>query len=102
MKRVMVRYRVKADRAEENANHIKKVFAELDRSNPAGLRYGSFRLDDGATFVHLAEIDTPDGSNPLTETDAFKAFQAGLIDRCEESPVATDLHEVGTFNLFDG
>ncbi len=101
MKRVMVKYRVKADRGDENASYIKKVFDELDRSPPAGLRYASFRLDDGVTFVHLAEVDTADGSNPLTETDAFKTFQAELKDRCEELPVATELHEVGSFNIFN-
>ncbi len=101
MKRVMVRYRVKADRGEENADFVKKVFEELQQSRPDGLRYGSFRLEDGVTFVHLAEIDTDDGSNPLSATEAFKAFQAGLKDRCEELPVATELHEVGTYNIFN-
>ena len=101
MKRLMVRYRVKADRAEENASYIERVFEELHRDNPEGLRYASFRLDDGVTFVHLAETNTPDGSNPLTATDAFKAFQAELKERCEEMPVAAELHEVGSFNLFD-
>ena len=101
MKRVMVKYRVKADRAEENADFIKRVFGALRRDRPAGLRYGSFRLEDGVTFVHLAEIDTADGSNPLAATDAFKAFQAGLKDRCEELPVATALDEVGTYNIFN-
>ena len=101
MKRVMVKYRVKADRGDENADYIKKVFDELNRSSPEGLRYASFRLDDGVTFVHLAEVDTADGSNPLTATDAFKAFQSELKDRCEEPPVATELHEVGAFNFFN-
>ena len=101
MKRVMVRYRVKADRGNENADYIKKVFEELQRERPTGLRYASFRLDDGVTFVHLAEVDTPDGSNPLTATSAFKAFQAELKDRCEEMPTATQLHEVGSFNIFN-
>lgn len=101
MKRVMVKYRVKADRGDENADYIKKVFDELNRSSPEGLRYASFRLDDGVTFVHLAEVNTVDGSNPLTATEAFKAFQAELKDRCAEPPVATELHQVGAFNFFN-
>jgi hypothetical protein len=100
MRQVMVRYRTKADRAEENAGYIEKVFEELKRSRPDGLRYASFRLDDGVTFVHVAEISTADGSNPLAETQAFREFQSELKDRCEEPPVATDLHSVGSFNLF--
>ena len=100
MKRVMVKYRVKTDRAQENANLIRKVFEELHGNPLTELRYASFQLDDGVTFVHLAEMDTPDGSSPLTATDAFKAFQADLKSRCEEMPVVTELHEVGTFNIF--
>ena len=100
MKRVMVRYKVKADRAEENANYIRKVFEELHGSSPAGLRYASFTLDDGVSFVHLASVETEDGSNPLAATDAFKKFQAEIKDRCEEPPIATELHEVGSFEMF--
>ena len=40
MKQVMVRYKVKADKAEENTNYIKKVFAELEKNERvAGLNY---------------------------------------------------------------
>ncbi len=100
MRRVMVRYRTKADRAEENAGYIEKVFEELQRDRPDGLRYASFRLEDGVTFVHVAEISTPDGSNPLAATQAFREFQSELKDRCDEPPAATDLQQVGSYNLF--
>ena len=62
----VVRYTTKPDRADENQALIEKVFAELDAERPAGLRYASFRLADAVSFVHVAEIDTDDGSNPLT------------------------------------
>ena len=75
MKRIMVRYRVKADRADENANYIRRVFEELKAKTPDGVRYASFVEEDGVSFVHLASIETDDGSNPLAATDAFKAFQ---------------------------
>jgi len=41
MKRVMVRYKVKADRAAENESYIAKVFEQLKREKPSGLRYAS-------------------------------------------------------------
>jgi len=47
MRRVMVRYKVKADRVEENKQLIADVFAQLKREKPAGLRYASFNLGDG-------------------------------------------------------
>jgi hypothetical protein len=79
MKRVMVRYKVKADRAGDNQRYIEKVFEELHASGPEGLRYASFKLDDGVSFVHIASIETDDGQNPLSNTAAFKAFQEGSM-----------------------
>jgi hypothetical protein len=100
MKRVMVRYKVKADRAAENESYITKVFEQLKSESPPGLRYASFKLDDGVSFVHIASIETTDGSNPLGEQSAFKAFTAEIKDRCEEPPVAANLTEVGSYQLF--
>ena len=97
-RKVMVRYKVKADRAEENAAYIQRVFEELAQTEPDGLRYASFRQDDGVSFVHIALIDTV--NNPLAETAAFKAFQAEIKDRCEELPVAVELEEVGSYRCF--
>ena len=100
MKRVMVRYKVKADRAAENENYISKVFEQLKNDRPSGLRYVSFKLNDGVSFVHIVSIDALDGSNPLGELSAFKAFTAQIKDRCEEPPVAVDLKEVGSYRFF--
>ena len=99
-RKVMVRYKVKADRAEENAAYIQRVFEELAQTEPEGLRYASFRQNDGVSFVHIALIDTAGGNNPLAETAAFKAFQAEIKDRCEELPVAVALEEVGSYRCF--
>ena len=100
MKRMIVRYKVKADKADENQRYIQKVFEELHKNSPDGLRYASFRLIDGMSFVHIVSIETADGRNPLTETPAFKAFQMGIQDRCEEQPVLTEMTEVGSYRLF--
>lgn len=102
MKRIMVQYKVKADRAEENQQYIQKVFEELNSNSPAGLRYASFKQDDGVSFVHIVSIETSDGENPLTDSAAFKAFQEGIKDRCEVMPVAVDLNEVGSYQFFTG
>jgi hypothetical protein len=95
----MVRYKVKADRAGDNQRYIEKVFEELHASGPEGLRYASFKLDDGVSFVHIASIETDDGQNPLSNTAAFKAFQEGIKDRCEEPPVAVQLHDIGSYRF---
>ena len=100
METTVVRYKVKADRADENRQYIKKVFAELDENKPDGLRYVSFNLDDGLSFVHIAVVETADGKNPLLETSAFQDFLSEIKDRCDEPPVATKADIVGSYRLF--
>ncbi len=95
MRQVMVRYKVKPDRAAENEALVRAVYEELAASEPEGLRYATYRLEDGVSFVHLATVDGE--HNPLAETAAFARFQADVRDRCEEPPVATELHEVGSY-----
>ena len=100
MKRMMIRYKVKADRALENERYIAEVFEQLKRENPSGLRYAAFKLDDGVSFVHIVSLEAADGSHPLNNLSAFKAFTAEIQDRCEEPPVAVDLNEIGSYALF--
>ncbi len=94
----MVRYRVKPEHVERNEELVRAVYAELHRRAPAGLRYATFRLDDGVTFVHIAEIDGEE--NPLAQIEAFADFTAHIEERCDEPPHAAGLHEIGSFHLF--
>ena len=71
MKTVMVRYKVKPGRAEENMELIRRVFEELAETRPPGLRYASFRMPDGVSFVHVSSVENEAGDNPLTRTAAF-------------------------------
>jgi hypothetical protein len=100
MKTTIVRYKIKADKADENREYIRKVFAELEQNKPQGLRYVSFNLEDGLSFVHIAVVETEDGSNPLPETASFKQFVEKLRDRCDEPPVAASADIVGSYRLF--
>jgi hypothetical protein len=100
MQRVMIRYKVRPEQAARNEELVRAVYDELARTEPAGLRYATLKLEDGVTFVHIASTETDGGRSPLTELAAFKAFQAGIADRCEEPPVRVELSEVGSFRLF--
>jgi hypothetical protein len=100
MKQVMVRYKVKPDRAQENEELVRAVYDELQRTTPAGLRYATFQLEDGVSFVHVAQ--TEDGQNPLTEVAAFGEFQKEIGERCEEPPVVAELREIGSYRFFGG
>jgi hypothetical protein len=99
MRTVMVRYKVKPDRVEENKELVRAVYAELDSIQPDGLRYATLLLDDGVSFAHLAE--TADGANPLPELPAFRRFQENIAERCDERPVVTPVQLVGSFKLFE-
>jgi hypothetical protein len=101
VKQVMVRYAVKPEHAAENERLVRAVYDELRRTEPAGLRYATFRLDDGVSFVHLASTETEDGKSPLSDLQAFKEFQRGIGDRCAEAPVVTELREIGSFGFRD-
>ena len=101
MKTVMVRYKVKPGKAAENEELIRAVFDQLQREETSGVRYASFKLDDGVSFIHLAAVEDSGGANPLSALSAFKAFTADIKDRCEEPPQAMQLSEVGSYRLLD-
>jgi hypothetical protein len=100
MRQVVVQYRVKPDRAAENERLARAVYEELHRTNPPGLRYATFQLEDGVSFVHVAEIDN-ETENPLGQVAAFRAFQAEIEDRCDQPPKARRAREIGSFRMFD-
>ena len=97
MRRVVVRYKVKADRIEEHEDLVRKVFAELATVRPAGLAYQALKLDDGVSFLHVATISSTEGENPLTALASFKAFVANIGDRCDEKPVSSPVTSLGTY-----
>ena len=99
MKQVIVRYKVKPERASENEELVRAVYAELHQTTPAGLRYATFQADDGVSFVHIASHDSEDGQNPLSEVQAFNRFQENIDERCEESPVVTGIREIGSYRF---
>jgi hypothetical protein len=91
MRTALIRYRVKPGRAEENAELVRAVYAELAELEPTGFRYATFR--DGDTFTHVAF-----GDSPLQTLAAFARFREGLSERCEAPPrVSRDL--VGEYGL---
>jgi hypothetical protein len=101
MSRIMVRYKVKPDLAETNAELVRAVYEELHRVRPSHIRYVTFQLDDGVTFVHLYANDSGDGQNALGELPSFRRFLDGIADRCDEPPASTNVHEIGSYRVFD-
>jgi hypothetical protein len=99
MKQVIVRYSVRPERAAENEELVRAVYDELERTRPTGLRYQTYQLDDGVSFVHVASVET-DGDTPLSRVEAFARFQQDIDERCDEPPVVTQLRQIGSFRVF--
>lgn len=97
---VVVRYTTRVDAADENQRLVEEVFAQLAADDPGGLRYATFRLADGVTFVHIAVVEGE--VNPLSRTAAFAEFQREIGDRCVDPPVAVDATLIGSYRFLPG
>ncbi len=97
MKRVVVRYRVKPEKLAEHEELVRRVFEELELLRPSGLSYQAIKLGDGTNFIHLAEVATPDGVNPLTTLKSFKEFVGSIGERVEEEVTSSPATLVGAF-----
>lgn len=97
----LVRYTVRPECAAENERLVCAVFAALRAERPAGLRYATFRLSDGVSFVHLVSHEAGEVGNALTSLPAFQAFAAGVKERCTVLPERTELTEIGAYGWFD-
>jgi len=101
MRRVMIRYKIKSDQVERNEALVRDVYEELSRTQPEGFRYATVKLEDGATFVHLASYEEGAEFNLPRDSAAFGRFQDGIEERYEEPAVLTQIEEIGSYRFFD-
>jgi hypothetical protein len=92
---VIVRYQTRPETAKENARLVEEVYAALAERQPDGLRYATYQLADGVTFVHVATLDAAE--NPLSTLPAFAEFQRELAQRCAEQPMPSEATLVGSY-----
>jgi hypothetical protein len=97
---VVIRYETHADAADTNQGLVEWVFAELHEKTPDGVRYATFRLQDGVRFLHVVRFDGE--GNPLADLPAFAAFQADIGDRLVAPPVSTVASLVGSYRFLTG
>lgn len=100
MRQLIVRYRLRPDQVETNERLVRAVYDELRTARATGIRYATFRADDGVTFLHLASIEDEAGRRALPDLPAFQAFIADLAARCVEQPVTTELTAIGSYRAF--
>ena len=99
MKTVLVRYKVKADKVAENEALVKEVYKQLHEKNLEGFHYSTLKLGDGVSFVHIAVADNEQVNATFSNLPAFKNFQAGIKDRCDELPVAVPFTAIGAYDF---
>ena len=94
MQTMLVRYRAKPEKIEENQRLIGEVFRELQAKSPADVRYLVLKLSDG-TFCHLVE----DGSKTIAGLAAFAAFRRGGEDRRIDEPQQLEATVIGNYRM---
>lgn len=94
---VMIRWKIKPDQVERELALLRAVYEDMHAVRPEGLRYATFQLDDGVTFVDVAEM--AGGPGVLQQVEAFQRYRATLDERCDEPPAVTVLHEVGAYRF---
>jgi hypothetical protein len=98
MATTVMQYQVKRERAEENQQLIKAVFAELEQREPRGFTFKVFRLEDDVSFIHVViEHDDVDHLDLLQALATFQAFVADIVDRCDVPPALSGATVVGGF-----
>jgi len=86
MKAVKVTYTVRPEYVDQNKANIRRVMAAL-RSNPIpGMRYSTFTLDDGQTFVHINMAKDRETLSRLQEVEEFGEFRTALKASSPISP----------------
>jgi hypothetical protein len=96
MKRSLVRYQTKPEKAEENERLIKGVFEELHAKSPDGVGYLVLKLADGH-FFHFVSVDSD--ASAITALPAFKTFQGGVKDRVMKPPESGEVTIVGNYRM---
>jgi hypothetical protein len=94
---LMVRSTVKPEFVGELEEALGKMFTAIAREQPAGVRYASYRLPDGVTYV--AELEIADGvENPLPAVAEFREFQAGVKDWLAGPPSVEHFEVRGSYS----
>ena len=102
MRRVIVRYTVKPGQEGVKEKPVRVVYDELHQTQPTGLRYATFRPDDGRTFAHVAVAvaETLHQRNPLLQVAAFRRFTDRIAGRSEIPPQTAEADQIGSYRLF--
>jgi hypothetical protein len=92
----MVTYQVRDGLADENSKYVREVMADLQDRGTKGVTYAVYLLEDGVTFLHVAQEEGEGGAIQVSE--AFQRFTATLMeDRCANTPELHQMTLVGSY-----
>ena len=86
MKITRVQYTVQDGYVETNKRNIEQVMADLRQLNNPGIKYSSYQLEDGNTFMHFAVFPDEETSQILNDLESFNRFRKELKESGPESP----------------
>jgi hypothetical protein len=78
---------------------VHAVYDELREIADPGVHYATFKQADGCTFVHVALFDSEEQQQMLSGCGAFRAFQAGLLERCDVPPRPEQVTTLDSYNF---
>lgn len=86
MKSVKVQYTVKEDYASTNKANISQVMADLRELGNPGIKYSTFVLEDGKTFLHFGMYHDQEALDVVNNLPSFQSFREQLKASGPESP----------------
>jgi hypothetical protein len=96
MDKVMIRYRVTADRLDQHLALLRAAYDELHASAPENLRWVTYQLDDSLSFLDI--VSGSGDPADLAARPAFHRFRSTLDDRCDEPPTMNGITEIGRYS----
>lgn len=78
MKIVRVKYTTAAEYVETNKQNIKAVADELKIINHPGIKYSTYLMQDGKTFMHFDQFENEEAHQFLQSLESFKKFSNEL------------------------
>ncbi|MEV6925690.1 hypothetical protein AB0M46_14480 [Dactylosporangium sp. NPDC051485] len=95
--RVLIRYTVKPEHIRHSAELLRAVYADLERTEPKGLRYETFQVEGTGQFLAVIESDGGPGDAAHHRLASFQRYRAALDDICVEPPTVAHLETVGAY-----
>ena len=86
MKSVKVQYTVKAEYADTNKKNVAKVMADLRELAHPGIKYSTFVMEDGKTFIHFGMYADQEALDVVNNLPSFQSFREQLKASGPEAP----------------